>query len=290
MRKYFQSCKLAAVVVSLLSSSTFAGVTITGTRIIFPANQQATTVQLNNSEDRPAMVQAWLDNGDSSQIPEAGQIPFILTPPLTRLEAKKGQMIRLIAKDTESLPKDRESVYWFNILDIPAVEQKAEDEAGNKLQVSVRSRIKLFYRPEKLKMPQEKAFSAVTMKYDAANKVVSINNPSPYYISFERVDLKNSKDKFSYTEALMVAPFATETFKPDIKFKPTKATYLLINDYGGSQTFNFDFDKGAAELVSTEPQPMKVEVIPVEPLSTKTEKNDASKAVEVETKAVEEGQ
>jgi len=234
MKQYFEACKLAAFMMCCLSSYTFAGVTITGTRIVFSASQQTATVQLNNSSDKPAMIQAWLDNGDPKQIPEAGKIPFILTPPLTRIEAKSGQMIRLIAKDTQSLPQDRESVYWFNILDIPATEQQLDAGAKNKLQVSIRSRIKLFYRPEKLKISQKKAFASVGFKYDAIKKAISVSNPSPYYLSFERVDFKNGKDQLSYTDPLMIAPFSTEAIKPNIKFHPTQANYLLINDYGGS--------------------------------------------------------
>ncbi len=70
---------------SSISTATFAGVTITGTRIIFPSNQNTVTVQLNNPDDRPALIQAWLDNGDPHQIPEADKIPFILTPPWPKL-------------------------------------------------------------------------------------------------------------------------------------------------------------------------------------------------------------
>lgn len=238
MCQYVRACKLVIALMSCLTSATFAGVTITGTRIIFPANQQATTVQLNNSSDMPAMVQAWLDNGNPKEIPEAKDMPFILTPPLAQIKPKSGQMIRLLAKDTASLPTDRESVYWFNILDIPATVQEAETEKTNKLQVSIRSRIKLFYRPTKLKISQKKAFSSVQVQYDATKKTVEISNPSPYYLSFERIDFKNNKDQFSYTDPLMVAPFATETIKPDFKFHPVQANYLLINDYGGSEEHN----------------------------------------------------
>lgn len=234
MSKSIQACNLVTMLMCCVASSSFAGVTITGTRIIFPANQQTATVQLNNTADKPAMIQAWLDDGDSKVIPEANQIPFILTPALTRIEAKQGQMIRLIQKDTRALPQDRETVYWFNILDIPARVQQDDTQKTNKLNVSIRTRIKLFYRPEKLNMTQQKAFSAVHFEYDAVQKAVTIHNPSPYYINFERVDFKDSKAQFSYVDPLMVAPFAKETIKPNLSFRPIQVSYALINDYGGS--------------------------------------------------------
>jgi len=221
---------------SSISTATFAGVTITGTRIIFPSNQNTVTVQLNNPDDRPALIQAWLDNGDPHQIPEADKIPFILTPPLAQIASNKGQMLRLIAKDTLALPQDRESLYWFNILDMPASEQ-VETAEKNKLQVSIRSRIKLFYRPINLKISQEKAFSSVTFKYNETNKSVTVNNLSPYYVNFYNVSLNPEKENFVYADPLMVAPYSTESFKPTIQFKPQKISYLLINDYGGNQAY-----------------------------------------------------
>lgn len=252
MTKYFQVCKLATVLMCCLASSSFAGVTITGTRIVFPASQQTATVQLTNSSDKPAMIQAWLDNGDPKTIPEAGEVPIILTPPLTRIEAKKGQMIRLIQKDTNKLPQDRESVYWFNILDIPATVQQQENQAANKLMVSIRTRIKLFYRPEKLDITQQKAFSSLHFQYDTATKAIKIYNPSPYYINFEHIDFKNAKQQFAYNEPLMVAPFAMETIKPKLNFHPTQASYLLINDYGGSVAHTADLSTATpASFVSS---------------------------------------
>jgi P pilus assembly chaperone PapD len=52
-------------------------------------------VQLRNEFATPALVQTWIDQGDMSTMPAADQIPFVLTPPLSRVESKKGQIIGL---------------------------------------------------------------------------------------------------------------------------------------------------------------------------------------------------
>lgn len=221
------------------SQDVIAGVSITGTRIIFPSNQQSVTVQLNNTVERPALVQAWLDDGDPRQIPEAEKIPFIVMPPLTKISANRGQMIRLIAKDTTLLKQDRENLYWFNLLDIPP---GVSEDALNTLQISIRSRIKVFYRPVNLIMTQEKAFSSVQFQYVESNKSIVVNNPSPYYLSFFDVELATNKETKSYTKDLMVAPYSSETFHPDISFKPTGLTYKLINDYGANQSYSISLE------------------------------------------------
>jgi P pilus assembly chaperone PapD len=44
-----------------------------------------------------------------------------------------------------SLPEDRESVFWLNVKSIPATDDSVPH--NNVLQVVVKSRLKLFYRP-----------------------------------------------------------------------------------------------------------------------------------------------
>ncbi len=49
------------------------------------------------------------------------------------------------------LPKDRESVFWFNVLEVPPKPDAATVANQSLLQLAFRTRIKLFYRPEALK-------------------------------------------------------------------------------------------------------------------------------------------
>ncbi|MEB3754355.1 molecular chaperone [Acinetobacter sp. MD2(2019)] len=229
--------KLSMLVsVFALSTITHAGVVITGTRIIFPSNQSTVTVQLNNQLKQPALIQSWLDDGDPSKIPSADKIPFILTPPITMIEGNKGQMIRLVSKGTETLPKDRESLFWFNILDIPPTTETAQ----NQLNISIRSRIKVFYRPTKLNMVQEKAFTSVKFSYNEADKTLKINNPSPYFLNFLNLDFNPQKEHLVYTDPLMIAPFSESKIQPKLNFKPTQMIYTLINDYGSNQPYTID--------------------------------------------------
>jgi P pilus assembly chaperone PapD len=43
---------------------------VNGTRFIYPGNEKEITVQLSNNADRPALAQAWLDNGDADATPD----------------------------------------------------------------------------------------------------------------------------------------------------------------------------------------------------------------------------
>lgn len=221
----------------LISQYANAGVSIDGTRIIFPSNAKSVSVQLRNEFTTPALVQTWIDQGDMNSIPPADQIPFVLTPPLARVEPKKGQIIRIIPTGSPALPQDRESLYWFNMLDIPPDDSANKDK--NILTFNVRSRIKLFYRPTNLKISSDKAFSSIGYNYDNNTQSVVLNNPTPYYVTVTKINFKNQSRTATYTSnAVMLAPFSQQNLNNfQLKFKPNQISYTVINDLGGDQTF-----------------------------------------------------
>jgi chaperone protein EcpD len=95
-----------------------ASVTISGTRVVYPLGQREVTVKLDNDSLHPSLVQVWMDDGKAAAKPGDIQVPFVITPPIFRMEPKKSQVLRVMYSG-EPLPSDRESVYWLNVLDIP---------------------------------------------------------------------------------------------------------------------------------------------------------------------------
>ncbi len=53
-------------------------------------------------------------------------MPFTATPPVSRVEPKRGQTVKVMYTGATALPKDRESVYWFNVLEVPPKPKDAE--------------------------------------------------------------------------------------------------------------------------------------------------------------------
>ncbi|OOS01669.1 hypothetical protein B0186_02060 [Canicola haemoglobinophilus] len=213
-----------------LASSTSANIIITGTRVVYPAEQKLVNVQLSNETDRPALMQAWIDDGDEFSSPSTlsgERVPFIIVPPVARMEANEGQALRIAYTGAKSLPVDRESLFYLNVLDIPPKPKQNEQGSNNYLQISLRSRIKLFYRP-KLAMPIDEAYGKV--QWSLQKNGLLIENPTPYYITFTGA-LVNNKP-IGYIG--MVAPFANLEVKTKAKLhKGQKLTYSIINDYGG---------------------------------------------------------
>ena len=95
-----------------------AGIVIYGTRVIYPAGKNEVMVQLMNRGDRGALVQAWIDDSNTSITPENIRVPFLISPPVVRVRANTGQQLKIKAL-SNTLPRNQESLFYLNVLDIP---------------------------------------------------------------------------------------------------------------------------------------------------------------------------
>lgn len=217
--------KWILLLVLCMTNVVFAGTTIIGTRVIYPSNEKLITVDLNNSDDRPSLVQAWIDDPNPNA---TKKVPFIITPMVGRVEPKSRQSLR-IRQVGDDLPKDRESLFYLNVLDIPAKPKDADDKY---LQITLRNRLKFFYRPSKLPYPVTDAYDKVTWHW--ANKTLTLNNPTPYYITYAGVMLRDDERVLYKTSDIdMIAPFGTLTLNVAIDDIPSQIDWHIINDYGG---------------------------------------------------------
>lgn len=225
---------------ALLAGNADASVTIGGTRVVYPLDQREVTVKLDNDSRAPSLVQVWMDDGHPDAKPGDIKVPFVITPPIFRMEPQKSQTLRVMYSG-EPLPGDRESVYWLNVLDIPP---KAKETADvNTLQIAFRTRIKVFVRPPNLPGTPDEAPAQLTWKVAAApdgkGNAVSVTNPTPYYVSFSEVDVVSGGHSYKNEMGGMVAPHATEVMSVDqMNAVPAgaKVHYTAINDYGGAIT------------------------------------------------------
>ena len=86
MKPNLSKALLAAALLLACGQQAMAGIVISGTRVIYPAQSREITVQVQNVGDGPSLVQAWIDSGDPEQTAESTDAPFVLTPPIGRVE------------------------------------------------------------------------------------------------------------------------------------------------------------------------------------------------------------
>lgn len=214
-----------------------ANIVISGTRLVYPAKDREITVKTTNMGKEPSLAQVWIDRGDPNTRADNANAPFLVTPPLVRIEPNKGQAFRVVFTG-ESLPKDRESLFWFNLLDVPPLPKDAD---ANVMQVAYRSRIKLFYRPEGLAENPVKAAESLAWSRGAQSKegiVLQVRNNSAYHVSLATVNLKSGNTTFKTAGGITLAPFSTQdvTLKGQGTLPAGQAnlTYSWVNDYGAA--------------------------------------------------------
>ncbi len=105
------------------------------------------------------------------------------------------------------LPQDRESLFWFNLLDIPP--EPKNGKTDNYLQLAIRSRIKLFYRPAGVAAEKIAAEKALSWALAPTGNGLRVSNASARYITIDSITLNGKKHA-----AGMVAPFSSLEIAP----------------------------------------------------------------------------
>ncbi|WP_225211962.1 fimbrial biogenesis chaperone [Stenotrophomonas lacuserhaii] len=228
MRRTYRFASLALSLMMLLPAVASATIQVNATRVIYPVGQRSVTVNVVNTGKVPHLVKAWVDDGDADADPSKVTAPFLVTPPLARMEPEHGQALRLMHLG-QTPATDRETVYYINILDVPP---SSEDSTTSTLQFAIRTRLKIFLRPAKLPGTPEQAAKSLVwiMVHDQGKAFLEARNAAAYYVSVANVTLADG----TLLEGEMVAPFATKRF-PLPKALPASATFAVrwVSDHGG---------------------------------------------------------
>ena len=217
---------------TLIVSSASASVIMTGTRIVFPSSTTEKVVQFKNPDPQPFVVQLKITNENNQPDDNA---PFALVPPVFRMEPNSGHSVRLIAKDTEVLPQDKESLFYLNFTQLPAL--KTSQQKDNQLVIAVTSRVKIFYRPTSLIGLASDA--SKSLKFSLQDNNIIVNNPTGFYIIIRKADLTTGKAATTIATSVMIPPKSSVQWHAAKKITTLNGASLkliLVNDYGADVT------------------------------------------------------
>ncbi|SUV88436.1 chaperone protein [Bordetella pertussis] len=130
--------------------------------------------------------------------------------------------------DGKTLPSDRESVFWLNVLEVPP---KATPEEGHGvLQLTIRSRLKLFYRPKGLSGNPLTAAADLTFKRKPNGRA---GGAQPDAVLREPAKAGGGRERRAGSKTpWMLAPLSSD----ELRLKGTGAKsvqYWAIDDFGG---------------------------------------------------------
>ncbi|EQC0057003.1 fimbria/pilus periplasmic chaperone [Klebsiella oxytoca] len=195
------------------------GISIQGTRIIYPSDAKQTSVLLtNNSRTDTFLVQSWVENAAGGKSTD-----FVVTPPLYVSKPENGNTLRLMYTGGP-LPQDRESLWYFVAKAIPSV-NKQDTKGQNTLILAAANRIKLFVRPAGLTPAVSEAPALLT--FHRAGDRLEVRNPTPYYLTLAELKVGSGTPG-----TLMVPPKGQASLSLPAG-KGSSVSFRTINDHGG---------------------------------------------------------
>lgn len=190
-----------------------------GTRIIYEEGKKEVSIDIENKGSAPYLIQSWVENKDGVKTGD-----FLVTPPLFRLDGDKKNALRIFNLSKE-LPSDRESLFFLNAKSIPGGEP-----GNNTLQIAIRNRLKLIYRPGSLQKERpENRTEELTWK--RIGNQLKVTNPTPYYQNF--MFIKINDKNIEMKDKNYAAPF-TDTWFDIGAINGNQISWKIINDYGSA--------------------------------------------------------
>ncbi|WP_411755645.1 molecular chaperone [Serratia sp. (in: enterobacteria)] len=215
---------ISGLLLSLWGNIAFAddgGISLGQTRVIFNEADRARTVMIKNGGDKTYLIQSLVQLGSDNQ----QAAPFIVTPPLFRLEPNSRNSLRIMRQNERQLSQQHESVFYLSVLAIPA--QTAEVTEQAQLSMGIRFLIKLFYRPEGLSMTPEEAYCK--LQFTQVANGVRVENPTPYFLTLGQLSINHRAISFEQQSA-MIAPHGNQIFP--VTAPLALADWRMITDYG----------------------------------------------------------
>lgn len=234
---------MCVVTFSLVVNAATAAIALDRTRVI--VSEEGTTLTIRNeNQELPYLAQGWIEDADGHKIDN----PLIVLPPIQRIEAgAKGQMKVQPLSGIASLPKDKESLFYFNLREIPP-----RPTSSNTLQVALQTRVKLFFRPKGIspsKIDLENPWQErLTLTRLGSHYIV--NNPTPFYITLAAASASVNGLDIKGFSPLMVPPKGQAQLGGDAETLGFSPVITYINDYGGRPQMTFSCSGNNCKVIS----------------------------------------
>lgn len=216
------------------------GLHLIGTRIIYPA--QATrgiTFSVTNNTFEPFLIQSRVTQWPElpQDIATTKEVPFIVTPPLARLNS--GETLNLRIRETQKvLPTDRESVFGFHVKGIPSQSEQpesgsstvADSSSSVQMVLALQYTLKLFYRPASLPV-YDAQLIAESLQFTREGEQLVVKNPSAFYVTLDSLSFEDQQiDADALFE--MIPPFGQQAYRLPTSKSQGKLTWRIINELG----------------------------------------------------------
>lgn len=231
-----------ALLGALAAQQAQAAIALDRTRVIFDGNQKSVSLSVTNQNKQlPYLAQGWIEDEQGNKI----QSPMTVLPPVQRIEPGKPSQVKIQALPAAKLLKqDRETVYYFNLREIPPKSNKP-----NTLQIALQTRIKLFYRPAAIAMEKNAPPPQEQLTLTKQGNSYMVNNPTPYYVTIVDAATKKGVEGVKGFEPVMVPPKDKLPLTVNASVLGNNPVLTYVNDYGGRPQLSFSCSGSACSVV-----------------------------------------
>ncbi|NIF32460.1 fimbria/pilus periplasmic chaperone [Enterobacter sp. Cy-643] len=201
-------------------------------RVIYNPDSSGASLSVTNAQNYPILVQGKVFTEDKKTV-----APFIITPPVSRLDAHQQSRLRIIRTGGQ-MAGDHETLHWLCVAGIPPknTDVWAQDENRSQLkpaditlnlEVSANSCIKLLVRPSGVKGTVMDAASA--LKWQRQGNKMTVTNPSAFYMNLSSLSVGG----MNILDKEYVAPRSSRSFTLP-KGAAGQVKWSVITDEGGA--------------------------------------------------------
>lgn len=235
---------LSMVIALFGVQSASAAIAIDRTRVILDGADKSTSINVTNqNKELPYLAQAWLEDAEGNKI----ENPLVAIPPVQRIEPGSKSQIKIQSmSNINLLNQDRESLYYFNLREIPP-----KSEKPNTLQIALQTRIKLFYRPAALQVdPNATPWQESLTLTRKGNEYIAVN-PTAYYVTISAVSPSLKDTPIKGFKPVMIAPKSEQSLGNVAGQLGNAPVLTYLNDYGGRPRLIFSCAVNACHVSSS---------------------------------------
>jgi len=224
-----------------------AAIALDRTRVVFDGASKSVSLRITNeNKNLPYLAQGWIEDAQGKKITE----PLIMLPPVQRIEPGEQSQLKVQAMaSAQKLPQDRETLFYFNLREIPPKSTKP-----NTLQLALQTRVKLFYRPDAIKVKRADYSTPFQEQLTLTREgdKYRINNPTPYYISLVSAASTTTGKAAEGFKPVMVEPKGQLVLAPSASALGSSPVLTYVNDFGGRVKLVYSCGAGSCTFVPQE--------------------------------------
>lgn len=230
---------------ALVVQSAQAAISLDRTRVIYNGADKSMTLNIENkNKTLPYLAQSWVEDAQGKKVTS----PITALPPIQRVEPGSKSQIKLqgMGAALHSLPQDRESLFYFNLREIPPKSDKP-----NTLQLALQTRIKMFYRPEALAVGRSDKPFQEQLTLTRSGNSYTVVNPTGYYVTLINATKSESFPASKSFKPLMIPPKGKAPLGVSASEIGNAPVVTYINDFGGRPKLAFSCSSNACKVDHT---------------------------------------